>query len=493
MMNSSLSRSSHRPDGLTIVVVGASGDLAKKKTYPSFLALFAQNLLPDNTLIWGYARSQMTHVELRQRLRPFLLKAVGESIVDSFLARCYYMSGKSYGDYAAWKSLALYIQKHEDSLPKQKHNRLFYMAIPPNVFAETGLAIKKAAMQASANGWSRLVIEKPFGRDLESCKMLMATLSSHFEEHHLYRIDHYLGKEIVQNLLIWRFANSVFETMWNRNAIQAVHISFKEPFGTEGRGGYFDNYGIIRDILQNHLLQVLMLLAMEAPVVADGVTSGDYIRDAKYRVLQSMPEIQLEDCLLGQYKGYSDDETIENKDTNCPTYAAVRCFIHTPRWSGVPFILEAGKGLNEHICEARIRFKDAPSFLFPNRTLPCNELVMRLQPNPSIFLTTTIKTPGLSSAPMSASMTMVEYEAQSHPDAYTRLLLDVLHGRQASFVRADELERSWEIFTPLLHRMEQEQVRPHSYEFGSTGPNQRERFMIMSGITQSSVKPSSRL
>ena len=492
-MNSSLYQSSHLQDGLTVVVVGASGDLAKRKTYPSLLALFAQNLLPADTLIWGYARSQMTHVELRQRLRPFLLNAVEEPIVDSFLTRCYYMCGTSYGDNSAWESLASYIQEHEDSLPELKHNRLFYMAIPPNVFGETGLAIKKAAWRTSTNGWSRLVIEKPFGRDLESCKMLMATLNSQFQEHDLYRIDHYLGKEVVQNLLIWRFANSIFENIWNRDTIQSVRISFKEPFGTDGRGGYFDNYGIIRDVLQNHLLQVLMLLAMEAPVVADGVDSDDYIRDAKYRVLQSMPEIQLEDCLLGQYMGYSDDETIENKDTNCPTYAAIRCFVHTPRWSGVPFILEAGKGLNEHICEARIQFKEAPSFLFPNRTLPCNELVMRLQPNPSIFLTTNIKTPGLSSAPMTASMSMSEYEGQGHPDAYTRLLLDVLHGRHASFVRADELERSWEIFTPLLHHIEKEQIRPHAYEFGSSGPKQRERFMLKSGIVPSSMKPTSSL
>lgn len=482
-MNTSLS--AHLQDGLTIVVVGASGDLAKKKTYPSLLALYAQDLLPQDALIWGYARSQKTHEELREQLKPYLLKGTEESVVDSFLSRCYYKKGKSYGDEDAWNELSVHIEEHEDSLTKNQHNRLFYMAIPPNVFGETGLAIKKTAMQFPDKGWSRLVIEKPFGRDLESCRTLLATLSAQFDEHHIYRIDHYLGKEVVQNLLIWRFGNSFFERIWNRDAIQSVHITFKEPFGTEGRGGYFDNYGIIRDILQNHLLQVLMLLAMEAPTVADGVTASDHIRDAKYKVLQSMSQIELKDCLLGQYKGYSDDETIENKDTNCPTYAAIRCFVNTPRWAGVPFTLEAGKALDEQLCEVRIQFREAPAaaFLFPNHTLARNELVMRLQPDPAIFLTTNIKSPGFASSPMPVSMGM-DYQSlsQENPDAYTRLILDVLRGRQASFVRADELERSWEIFTPLLHQIEEENVRPNIYEYGSTGPEQREAFMEESGI-----------
>ncbi|KAI2511017.1 Glucose-6-phosphate 1-dehydrogenase [Fragilaria crotonensis] len=355
------------------------------------------------------------------------------------------------------------------------------MAIPPNVFAETGLAIKRTAMQLPNKGWSRLVIEKPFGRDLESCRMLMATLGSHFQEDQLYRIDHYLGKEIVQNIIPWRFGNSIFEPMWNRNYIRSVHITFKEPFGTEGRGGYFDNYGIIRDILQNHLLQVLVLLAMDAPVVADDVNAGDRVRDAKYKVLRSIPEIELSDCLLGQYEGYSDDKTIANKDTNCPTYAAIRCFVHTPRWEGVQFILEAGKAVDEHLCQVCIRFKGIPSYL-AHRTFPRNTLVMRLQPNPSIFITTNIKTPGLSSVPMSAPM-MLQYDTHITPDdAYTRLMLDALRGQHASFVRADELERSWEIFTPLLHRIERENIRPHTYEYGSSGPTQRDSFLLQTEV-----------
>lgn len=396
MMKQHSSLSEHLEDGLTVFVIGASGDLAKKKTYPSLLALYEQNLLPQDTLIWGYARSEKSHEELREQIKPYLIKNVEESVVDSFLSRCYYKRGKSYGDEQAWKELSTHVQEHEASSATRQHNRLFYMAIPPNVFGETGLAIKKTSMQDEAKGWSRLVIEKPFGHDLESCQELLSTLSSQFDEHHLYRIDHYLGKEIVQNLLMFRFGNSLFEWIWNRNAIQKVTISFKEPFGTEGRGGYFDNYGIIRDILQNHLLQVLTLVAMEPPPVAEGVDAKDHIRDAKNNVLQSMSVIDLDDCLLGQYKGYSDDETISNKDTNCPTYAAIKCFVNTPRWANVPFVLEAGKALNERLCEVRIEFRDAPAseFMFPNRELPRNELVMRLQPDPSISFTSNIKKPG---------------------------------------------------------------------------------------------------
>jgi glucose-6-phosphate 1-dehydrogenase len=251
--------------GLCVVVVGASGDLAKKKTYPSLLNLYDDNLLPKDTLIWGYARSSMTDDELRDRIRPFLLKTDHTpDVVERFLARCRYQGGKSYGDVSAFSELKTSMEAHENSIPSQKnYNRLFYFAIPPNVFAETGLAIKQTCMQADSKGWTRLIVEKPFGRDLATFEELNKTLSAHFNESNLYRIDHYLGKEMVQNLSILRFSNAWFEKIWNAENVACVILTFKEPFGTDGRGGYFDKYGIIRDILQNHLLQVLTLMAME--------------------------------------------------------------------------------------------------------------------------------------------------------------------------------------------------------------------------------------
>jgi glucose-6-phosphate 1-dehydrogenase len=363
---------------LSVVVVGASGDLAKKKTYPSLLNLYDDNLLPKNVRIYGYARSNLTDAELRDRLRPFLLKTSHEpEVIERFLERCFYQGGKSYGDVDAFGELKIQMEAFEKQNSTQKHaNRLFYFAIPPNVFADTAVAIKQTCMQDEASGWTRLIVEKPFGRDLESFEKLNKTLSEHFTEDHLYRIDHYLGKEMVQNLSVLRFSNIWFERVWNADSIKCVILTFKEPFGTDGRGGYFDKYGIIRDILQNHLLQVMTLLAMEPPTTLVGPTAAKGIRDAKVNVLNAIEPIRLEDVVLGQYEGYADDPTIENKETNTPTFATIRFYINTPRWHGVPFFLKAGKALNERKAEMRIQFKDAPGayYLFKGEATPRNEL-----------------------------------------------------------------------------------------------------------------------
>jgi glucose-6-phosphate 1-dehydrogenase len=234
-------------------VIGASGDLAKKKIYPSLLHLYDCNLLPDNTVIWGYARSSLDHSSLRTQIKPYLEKAghYPPSIIDQFLSICFYQQGNGYGDVDAVRSLASKLDDYatkttKTTLIEHSCNRLFYLAIPPNVFAETGLALKSSGAMASSHGWSRLIVEKPFGRDLQSCEELLQLLAKTFVEEQLYRIDHYLGKEMVQNLLVLRFSNLLFERIWDHNHIQCVMLTFKEPFGTEGRGGYFDEYGIIR-------------------------------------------------------------------------------------------------------------------------------------------------------------------------------------------------------------------------------------------------------
>lgn len=223
---------------LAIVVVGASGDLAKKKTYPSLLNLYDDNLLPKNTLIWGFARSNLTDDDLRSRLRPYLQKTDHSAhVVEGFLSRCLYKGGKSYGDVDAFQSLEQEIAKFEDKHGAEQANRLFYFAIPPNVFGETAVAIKQTCMQDESKGFTRLIVEKPFGRDLESFEVLNRTLSEHFTEQHLFRIDHYLGKEMVQNLNVLRFSNVWFEQIWNAQNVQCVMLTFKEPFGTEGYVG----------------------------------------------------------------------------------------------------------------------------------------------------------------------------------------------------------------------------------------------------------------
>ncbi|KAL7563073.1 hypothetical protein ACA910_022566 [Epithemia clementina (nom. ined.)] len=473
---------------LAVVVVGASGDLAKKKTYPSLLNLYDDNLLPKHTVIYGFARSKLSDEELRDRLRPYLAKTEHSSeVVEQFLSCCFYQGGNSYGDLDAFEELKGKMESYEkDNVRGMKqHNRLFYFAIPPNVFSETALAIEEKAMQHKDKGWTRLIVEKPFGRDLESFEELNKTLSQHFTEDHLYRIDHYLGKEMVQNLTVLRFSNIWFERVWNAENIKCVILTFKEPFGTEGRGGYFDQYGIIRDILQNHLLQVLTLLAMETPTVLEGPGASKAIRDAKVAVLNAIQPIRMEDVVLGQYEGYADDPSIENKDTNTPTFATIHLRVHSPRWNGVPFIMKAGKALNERKAEMRIQFKDAPAadFLFAGTPTPRNELVLRMQPNEAVYMKTNVKSPGFTAKPIQSELE-VNYEQRffahekgSNPDAYTRLILDVLHGKHAAFVRDDELRRAWEIFTPLLHAIEQSDVRPLTYPQGSRGPPESDKFI----------------
>jgi glucose-6-phosphate 1-dehydrogenase len=475
---------------VSVVVVGASGDLAKKKTYPALLNLFADGLLPKDCVIWGYARKAMSDDELRDRLRPYLMKLTHTAeVVEGFLSVLKYTNGSSYGDVDAFTKLAGFIADFEAEKGNAKSNRLFYFAIPPNVFADTATSIKKTCMQEDSKGWSRLIVEKPFGKDLESFEKLNIDISSQFSEDHIYRIDHYLGKEMVQNLVVMRFANMWMERIWNADNIQMVILTFKEPFGTEGRGGYFDKSGIIRDILQNHLLQVLTLLTCEPPTVADGPNAGNAVRDAKVHVLNSMPAFTLEDCVLGQYEGYADDPTIENKDTNTPTFACIRLRINNPRWAGVPIILKAGKALNERKAEMRLQFKDAPaaSYLFEGHECPRNEIVLRLQPTEAIYIKTNVKSPGFNNKPVQSEMEL-NYDSRFfangkkvNPDAYTRLIFDVLQGKQGAFVRDDELRRAWQIFTPVLHAIEQTGVRPITYKQGSRGPVEADEFITKCG------------
>ncbi|GMI06481.1 hypothetical protein TrRE_jg2181 [Triparma retinervis] len=442
---------------LTVVVIGASGDLAKKKTYPSLLSLYAGGLLPKEVQVRGYARSAKTNGQFRDGLRPYLEKTanekgVGMEVLEGFLEKCFYANGGSYDDLEAFERLEGDIRGFEEEAsiaeppilfnlgfestnnsqsqvpsPTPKCcNRLFYFAIPANVFASAGNAIKSKCM-SKGDGWTRIIVEKPFGHDLDSCNELTQALAKNFDESHLYRIDHYLGKEMVQNLMIMRFGNVWFERLWSRTDVAAVLLTFKEPFGTDGRGGYFDKYGIIRDILQNHLLQVLTLVCMEPPGKVDGEDGGEDIRNCKVNVLKCIPEIKIEDCALDERKA-----------------------------------------------EVRIQFKDAPAaeFMFDS-PCPRNELVIRLQPREAIYMKTNVKTPGFSSQPIQSELEVdyiSRFNNERAPDAYTRLILDVLRGRTAGFVRNDELVESWKIFTPLLHKIEKEKVPPLVYKKGTRGP-----------------------
>jgi glucose-6-phosphate 1-dehydrogenase len=470
---------------LSIVVLGASGDLAKKKTYPALMDLFHHKFLPKHVCIVGYARSAQSTEAFRTALRPWLLKVKDAGVVDAFLECCYYCQG-AYGSDVDFAKLDTQLKDLENQSAAQQPsitNRLFYFAIPPDAFLDSATSIKKSAL---CKGFNRLIVEKPFGHDLASAKKLAADLGAIFAEEFIYRIDHYLGKEIVQNLMMFRFGNRFLEPVLNKDHVSCVRITFKEDFGTEGRGGYFTNYGIIRDVIQNHLMQVLSLVAMEAPATVVGPEAGLHIRDKKVEVLKAIQAINMDEVFIGQYigdgagkPGYLEDESIKDraKAEYVPTYATVVLRINTPRWQGVPFIMKAGKALDERKAEIRIQFKDAPNAeaIFGGQPCARNELVMNMQPNEVIYMKTTMKTPGLQTTPVQTELDLTykdRFTGAYNPDAYTRLILEALRGNQENFVRSDELEASWKLFDPLLSALEAGSTRkkPLPYKYGSRGP-----------------------
>ncbi|KAK3413071.1 hypothetical protein EUGRSUZ_I01691 [Eucalyptus grandis] len=415
---------------LSIIVLGASGDLAKKKTFPALFNLYRQGFLPaEEVHIFGYARTKISDEELRNRIRGFLVdnKAASSKYSDDvlkFLELIKYVSG-SYDTEDGFRRLDKEISEHEIS--KNSHEgssrRLFYLALPPSVYPSVCKMIRNCCMNKSdLGGWTRIVVEKPFGRDLESAEKLSTQIGELFDEPQIYRIDHYLGKELVQNLLVLRFANRFFLPLWNRDNIHNVQIVFREDFGTDGRGGYFDEYGIIRDIIQNHLLQVFCLVAMEKPVSL----KPEHIRDEKVKVLQSVLPITDEEVVLGQYEGYRDDPTVPD-NSNTPTFATMVLRIHNERWEGVPFILKAGKALNSRKAEIRVQFKDVPGDIFKCKKQGRNEFVIRLQPSEAMYMKLTVKQPGLDMSTVQSELDLSyrqRYQGVVIPEAYERLILD---------------------------------------------------------------------
>ncbi|XP_039059428.1 glucose-6-phosphate 1-dehydrogenase, chloroplastic-like isoform X1 [Hibiscus syriacus] len=466
---------------VSITVVGASGDLAKKKIFPALFALYYEGCLPEHFTIYGYARSKMTDAELRNMVSKTLTCRIdkrencGEKM-DEFLKRCFYHSGQ-YDSGENFAQLDKKLKEHEGG---RVSNRLFYLSIPPNIFID---AVKCASTAASSGiGWTRVIVEKPFGRDSESSAALTKALKQYLNEDQIFRIDHYLGKELVENLSVLRFSNLIFEPLWSRQFIRSVQLIFSEDFGTEGRGGYFDHYGIIRDIMQNHLLQILALFAMETPVSLD----AEDIRNEKVKVLRSMRPLRLEDVVIGQYKShtkggvtypaYTDDNTVP-KDSLTPTFAAAALFIDNARWDGVPFLMKAGKALHNKRAEIRVQFRHVPGNLY-NRKFgtdldqATNELVIRVQPDEAIYLKINNKVPGLGMRLDRSNLNLhyADRYSKEIPDAYERLLLDAIEGERRLFIRSDELDAAWSLFTPVLAELEEKKIIPEYYPYGSRGP-----------------------
>nr|CAD7443252.1 unnamed protein product [Timema bartmani] len=402
------------------------------------------------------------------------VKPSEEKLFKEFCKLNHYIAGS----YDARRDFELMNQIINGGVGGLQAHRLFYLALPPSVFEQVTVHIRNSCM--GERGWTRIIIEKPFGHDADSSKQLSNHLASLFKEEQIYRIDHYLGKEMVQNLMTLRFGNRIFSPAWNRECVASVLISFKEPFGTEGRGGYFDEFGIIRDVMQNHLLQILSLVAMEKPASVN----PDDIRNEKVKVLRCIAPIVLEDSVLGQYigdvngkedakLGYLDDPTVP-KGSTTPTFALSVLKITSERWDGVPFILRCGKALNERKAEIRIQYKDVPGDIF-NGQPKRNELVIRVQPGEAVYVKLMTKTPGMTFDMEETELDLTygsRYKDVKMPDAYERLLLDVFCGSQMHFVRSDELSEAWRIFTPLLHQIEANKVKPIPYVYGSRGPKE---------------------
>ncbi|RSH88803.1 Glucose-6-phosphate 1-dehydrogenase [Saitozyma podzolica] len=452
-----------------IVVLGASGDLAQKKTFPALFALYQQGYLPKDVHIVGYARTKMDLDEFYRRETKYIKKNENDvELAKTFDAKLSgfkkissYISGQ-YDTDEGFQELREHLEKleNERSGSKSPRNRVFYMALPPPSSPSS---------------------PRPFGKDLESSREMMTALKAEWAENETYRIDHYLGKEMIKNMLVLRFGNVFLDACMNRNFISNVQITFKEPFGTEGRGGYFDEFGIIRDVCQNHLMQTLSVLAMERPVSF----SAEDIRDEKVKVLRCIPPIDKKDVLLGQYvatgdkPGYLDDDTVP-KGSHCPTFAAMVLWVNNPRWEGVPFIMKAGKALNESKVEVRVQFKDATSGIFND--IARNELVLRVQPSEAVYMKMNSKLPGFQTRAVTTELDLTykkRFTDARIPQAYEALILDALKGDHSNFVRDDELDVAWKIFTPILHWIDGKQgeaPNPEPYAYGSRGPKLIDEF-----------------
>ncbi len=513
-----------------MVIFGASGDLANRKLLPAIYRLSQQRLLPPNFVILGYARSPLSDDELRQRARTSMLAnpevEFQSADWDLFAPRLYYLSGE-YDDAEGFQRLRDRMMMLEEQW-NIGGNRLFYLSTPPSVYEPiiTFLGTAGLVEPASRQNWTRVVIEKPFGSDLQSAHKLNDHVLSVFNEEQVYRIDHYLGKETVQNVLVFRFANGIFEPIWNRNYVDNVQITVAESIGVEGRGGYYEKSGALRDMMQNHLLQLVSLTAMEPPIAFDAKA----VRDQKVNLLQAIRPMQPEEVpdyvVRAQYgagtaatrpvPAYLDENGVAC-DSTTETYVAWRLEIDNWRWQGVPFYLRTGKALPRKASEISVTFRRAPHLLFDSTegfdypsgqdetgvratnqglrlngdSLSRNVLTMRIQPDEGITLKTLAKRPGPS-----VNLTPVNLEfTYGHsfgepPDAYQRLLLDVVLGDSTLFTRRDEVELAWQRITQVLDgwRMQEELSKngrkpfrlPH-YPAGTWGPKEADALLEKEG------------
>ncbi|MCC7117701.1 MAG: glucose-6-phosphate dehydrogenase [Anaerolineales bacterium] len=456
----------------SIVIFGASGDLTQRKLIPSLFNLFRKGRAPKKLHILGFGGAAYSDEEFRKHLHAGLKEFAGYAFTEddwnAFAPKLRYFQGK-YQELEDFQKLAEYLS----ALEGESANRLFYMALPPKLFPVTIENLDASAQLIENGTWRRVVLEKPFGTSLESAITLNQQVHKALQENQIYRIDHYLGKETVQNILFTRFANTIFEPLWNRNYIDHVQITVAEKVGLEHRAKFYDSVGVLRDMFQNHLLQLLMLVAMEPPASF----SASHLRNEKVKVLSAvqpiLPEQVSANTVRAQYKGYRQEEQV-NPNSSTATYAALRLFINNWRWKGVPFYLRSGKSLAGKQSQIIIQFKEPPLAMFPMQTMKPNLLALYLQPDEGVHLRFEAKAPDTVNETRSVDMEFhyaQEFGPSAIPEAYERLLLDAIQGDASLFTRADEVEAAWALIDPIIRTWETHQTPPlASYKPGSWGP-----------------------
>lgn len=468
-------------DPFDLVIFGGTGDLARRKILPGLFRRFLDGQMPEESQVIGAARSEYNDREYRSSVKEALEEFVEKERrnpedVKRFLQRIHYVSIDATGT-NGWADLK--------KLLRDDVVQAFYFSVAPSLF---GPIAERLHGQKIARGDARIVVEKPFGRDLESAKELNQTLRDFFDESQIYRIDHYLGKETVQNLMAVRFGNVLFEPLWNAQYIDHVQFTVAEKVGVNGRAEYYDKSGAMRDMVQNHIMQLLCLIAMEPPSRFD----PDAVRDEKLKVIRALEPVDRDDIVRGQYvsskKGESYLDQVDDPNTITETFIAMKVHVSNWRWAGVPFYLRTGKRMKARASEIAIVFKDAPHSIFgQDLGRHRNILTIRLQPNEGIQLGVTIKEPGpggmrLVDVPL--DMTFKDAlgpDAGEAPEAYERLVMDVIRGNQTLFMRGDEVEAAWAWTDPIIENWTERGDRPREYEVGTNGPEEAAMLMHRSG------------
>jgi glucose-6-phosphate 1-dehydrogenase len=486
-------------EACTVVIFGASGDLTKRKLVPALYRLSQERLLPGEFAVVGFARSGMTHDEFRAKMKDAVVtfseaRRVDEAVWGSFAQGIFYLPG-DISNPDSYRQLSALL----DRIDRERGtagNRVFYLSTAPTHYSEAIRQLGAAALaRPEGKGWTRIIIEKPFGSDLQTAKQLNQEVAAVFDEDQVYRIDHYLGKETVQNLLVFRFANGIFEPIWNRQYIDHIQITNAEAIGVEGRGAYYESAGVLRDMIQNHVFQVLSLVAMEPPISL----AANAVRDEKIKAMQAVRPISRDQvdqfAVRGQYgpgsvngksvPGYRQEPGV-SPESRTETYAALKLYFDNWRWAGVPFYIRSAKRLPKRVTEIAIQFKEAPHLLFNllgAQQLEPNVLVVRIQPDEGITLRIGAKIPGQVTRIRWVNMDF-RYGASfgvASPEAYERLLLDCVLGDSTLYARRDMTEHGWELVMPILEAWQQTRPDFPNYESGTWGPQAADDFLERDG------------